>query len=80
MLELESKSLEIKFKGEVYRLDFPKVNAVRTLQKNIKEKGEDIDHIICFLEDLGLKREISEDMEVSNLLKIVDALTEEKKS
>lgn len=79
MLEFESKKLEVKLNGTVYSLDFPKVKGVRDLQEKQKEKGESIDHIIDFLCSHGLPKEVIEEMEISHLEKIVDALVDQKK-
>lgn len=80
MLELKKKVLKIKYDGQEIELQYPKVRQVDMLQKRIKEEGESVDMIIDFLEGLGLKREISEDMQADHVEAIVTSLTDSKKN
>lgn len=77
MLEFAKRELEIKFDGEVHKLNYPTVLQMKKFAK--QGDSNDIDYTLEFLESLGLKKEISEQLEVGQLEQVVKALTEKKK-
>lgn len=80
MLELHKKVLKVKYDGQVLELQYPKVKQVDKLQGRMKKEGESVELILDFLEELGLKREISEDMQADHVEAIVTSLTDSKKN
>lgn len=79
MLEFTKRELEFKLDEDIYRLKFPNVKQMAKFSKEHSEKDDKFEVIIDFLNDLGLKKEVSEEMEVEHLTTIIKALTEEKK-
>lgn len=84
MLDLdkeEAASLEVQFKGEVYKLSHPNVGDIENLQRDMKEgKGEEVGVLLGFLEKQGLPKDIGREMSTSQLKKISDAMNEVKKN
>jgi hypothetical protein len=79
MLEFKKRELEFNFEGEAYRMKFPTVKQTSDYAKNHDKAEDKLEEVIKFLEVLGLKREVSENMEVPHLEAVIGALTEAKK-
>lgn len=79
MLEFNSRKLEIKFDGELHRMDYPTVKQVQ-LYNDSFEKEENKVKLICdFIVSLGLKQDVCDKLEMHHLESILKELTDTKK-
>lgn len=82
VLEIKDRILVIKYKGNTYEVRFPSVKESNEYLFNLKSKKENSEFenvLIDFLDKLGLPKEISENMEMSDLFVIAGKFQEEKK-
>lgn len=79
LVELKKKNYEFKYDGELIKLKAPSVLDVEFLQEEMKKNGESISVVLGFLEKIGLKKEISQEMEVEHINLIVETVVGEKK-
>jgi len=81
MLDFSDEVLEFKWKGKVYKLDYPTVKSLKNFQKHQVKDNENIDHLISFLCDLGGKKEVIESLPAKAITSIVKELAggDEKK-
>ena len=83
MLELTKAKVEIKFEGQIYNMRVPTYKEGIAYEVELQKIATDPiasgDHLISYLEKLGLPKEISEQLELSHLFKILDAISEAKK-
>lgn len=82
MLEFSKKVLKFKFDGNEYEMKYPSVIQVNLFAEK-QRKASDDDSLLNVLDlfaELGLPREVSEQLEVEHLTKIVEVLTEGKKN
>lgn len=80
MLDLQKKTLEVKFDGNVYKMTFPTVSQIEKMQKKTKEEGESLDSVFSLLEEVGLPKEIVKQMQIDHVNAIVEHLTDAKKN
>ena len=78
-MEIKKRVLALKFEGKEYSVSYPTVRQLREL--TVKKEGEsDLDMTLRFLEELGLPKDVVEDMESENITEIINVLTSQKKS
>jgi len=76
-LEFKKSVLKVNIYGEEVEINFPTLLEIKELSK--KDNGDDIEKTIEFLDSLGLKKEISNKMEMHHLQKIVEVISSQKK-
>lgn len=79
MLEFNKRVLQFKFDGEVQQLAYPTVKQIKELQELQEKEKNEVVVLEKFLIDLGMKKEVFDQLEVSSVNKIVEALVEQKK-
>lgn len=82
MIDFESRILEVKFNGQLIVVRYPVLFQSRAYVKKLKDLPEDVDKIdalIDFLDELGLKKEYSDKMEMWQIEKIAEELLKGKK-
>jgi hypothetical protein len=79
MLEFNSRKLEIKFDGELHRLDYPSVKQVQEYNVQFEKEDNNITAICNFIVNLGLKQEVCDKLEMHHLEAILKELTSTKK-
>ena len=72
MLELENDVLEIKFNGEKFSLNYP------TLDDLSNKELTEVSEFKAFFKKLGMPKKVSDSLQISHALKIIEALTEKK--
>lgn len=78
-MEITRSKLKLKLYGEDYEMSFPTISKWREYQNKIT-KG-DVDEItaaIGFLCDLGLPKDVCEDVELEHLNQIISAFVQKK--
>ncbi len=76
-MKFERSELNIDLYGEQIKIRFPNVKEVDLFSKKLVESNE-IDATLDFLDGLGLKKELSLNMEADHLKQIIEALTQGK--
>lgn len=79
MLEFARKELKFKLDDTVYNLKYPNVKQINEYSKNHEKSDDKFETTLDFLVDLGLKKDVSENMEIDHLTAIIEALTATKK-
>jgi len=79
MLEFKKRELQFSWNGEVNRIDFPTVSKIKRLQAEQDKEKNEIDVLEGFLIDLGMKKEVFDEMEVDYITQIVEAVVNPKK-
>lgn len=75
-MDLSSSKLSLKWNGDEYSLKHPSVRQHMLYTKDLeKSKGKEVECLIKFLEGLGLPKDVSYEMELGHLQKVVGALT-----
>ena len=83
---IEFKRTELKFNvyGEAVSMRLPNTKEFLDYQGKIKEFEEDekkaIDIMLTFFDELGLKRDLAEEMEMQHLVQIAETIADQKKS
>jgi hypothetical protein len=80
MLEFVSRELKFKFDGVEYLIKFPSARELANYATEYQKNEDKFEVVFSFLEKLGLTREVSEKMELSSLMKIIETLNDEKKN
>ena len=82
MLELIQSELELKFKGQVYKLSYPTVGQLVAFSKEEKKVGPDgaMDVLKDFLSKLGLPGQAFDQLQSDHLEMIVSNLKGQKKA
>jgi len=82
MLEFSKRELKFKYDGEEHTVRFPSVKDLSEYQKKFKEAGEDSTAVVVvdFLEKLGLKKSVAEELESHHVEVILKELTSSKKN
>lgn len=72
MLDLGAKTVyEIKYDGKTYQLKEPTARDINNYQKASKEnEGKELENLLNFLNDLGLPKEIGEELGLSKIEKL----------
>ena len=78
---LEETILSLKYKGEVYKLNFPTLGERMNLASELNEKGEDksFEVLTDFFIKRGLDKKQLENFEQGHLKLILEEFSEEKK-
>jgi len=79
MLEFSRRELQFKLDDVEYNIKFPSVKQMSSYSKAYAESADKFDSVIEFLVELGLEKEMCENLELDHLNKIIKVLTEEKK-
>ena len=75
-MDLASTTLALKWNGAEYSLKHPSVKQHMLYTKDLeKSKGKEVECLISFLEGLGLPKNVSYEMELGHLQKVIGALT-----
>jgi hypothetical protein len=77
MLELNSKTLDLKFNDKVYKLKYPTVKELRGFKK--AKDGDEFDTVISMFINAGLPEKICESLEIDHIEAIIKELTTTKK-
>lgn len=77
MKEFKKKILEVKIFGEVHELRFPSVKTAIEFEKQFKD--ESINAVLNLLENCGLPKNVSEELDLEQLRELVDTLVAVKK-
>lgn len=65
----------VKINGESHKLTAPTVLQAKKFQDKIKEKpGEELECFLKFVVDLGMPKEVSENLDLGQLKKLSEAL------
>lgn len=84
MLEITKKTKIVKIDGIEYSLKQPTYKDSLEYDESVKSVGEDtkakIDCLYDYLEKLGLKKEISTDLDIESITEILNYLSGQKKS
>lgn len=82
-LKLEKKILDLHFDGKQYEVKFPSAGGVSQFEDLFNEASsnkEKLDCICDFLDSLGLPKEVSTQLDMENLNKVVETLGGRKKN
>ena len=79
MHELKRRKLEIKLDGKLTEMRFPSVKEVKEFAEGEKKAKDKLDYALIFFEKLGLKKEISEGLELEHLTFITEEILGLKK-
>lgn len=79
MMDFKSRVLRFKFNDETHELRFPKVKEIKKLQELQKKSGNEMEVLESMLMDLGMKKDLFDDLEVDHLNSIVESLINPKK-
>ena len=76
MLEIVKRELNLKVYGEEYKLLFPNNRMVSKYRKDLASKNEDEQEqaIYSLLEDCGLPKTVTEEMEPEHLVQVLKVL------
>ena len=84
MLEIKRKIKPVKINDVLYNMKSPNYSDSMEYEAAVKNCGDDaekkIECLFDYLEKLGLKKEISKDLEIENISDIISYLAGEKKS
>jgi hypothetical protein len=73
-INLDSEILvRAKFGGQTFELREPTVKQVQAFQKMMKD-GDEMDSYLEFLEDLGLPKDVTENLGITKLQKLSEGL------
>jgi hypothetical protein len=80
-MEFKKRTLKLNVYGNSYEIDFPTVKKTQQYAEKLKEFGDDgaVDAVLDFLGDLGLPKNVTEEMEPEHLGQVIEALVPEKK-
>lgn len=76
MLEIKSKKYSVKIEGQVYELAPLKVFQIREIEKDKDNIG--LDHVVKFISEAGLPKEVIENLDGESLGSIVKLLAGKK--
>lgn len=83
-MDFKKRKLNVKFEDKAYTLNFPNLKQIKDHQKKqSKIKGDSlgvIDLSQDFLDELGLPKAVSDEMEADNITDIVQVLSGQKKA
>lgn len=81
-LQLKKRFLEVDCYGEEYKLSFPSLSQAATYKEQCgdgQDEGKILVYLLDLLDDLGLPKKVSKDMEIDHVMQIMEALMPEKK-
>jgi hypothetical protein len=83
-MEIVKKKLNLKIYGNSYEMKFPSYKDSISYEKKLKECGDDsekkADTLLSYLEQLGLPKEVSEEMPTEDIISVMEHLSGQKKS
>ena len=84
MLNIEKTNVEAKIYGKKYELKLPTVAQAQkyaTFSADLSEedKGDSLEKMLCLLEECGLPKETTKEMEMGHLLLVVNELMPKEK-
>ena len=80
-MEFKRRELRVKVYGEEYSLTFPTVKQSQDYAAKVKEmkESEATEALLEFVDNLGLPKDVSENMESEHLSTLIEALVPNKK-
>ena len=79
MLEFKSKKLEFKFNDVKHSISFPSVMQLRSFSENYEKEEDKIGMIYNLVTELGMDKDICNQLEIGMLEQILTELTVSKK-
>jgi ribosomal protein L5 len=77
MLELNSKTLDLKFNDKIYKLKYPTVKELKGFKR--AKDGEEFDSVVKMFVNAGLPEAICDSLEIDHVEAIIKELTSTKK-
>ena len=79
MLEFKSKMLEFKFNGDKHSICYPSVMQLRNFSENYDKEDDKIGMIYNLVTELGMDKDVCNQLEIGMLEQILAELTVSKK-